>query len=181
MDDCGRNHDGCHGAVAIALSKTYLYAELVGNAADDLKANRVRNRECRNRWLRQHLVQAVHLLWSNACSVIEDRDRIVAGCRVCCTGDVDGGSWRRVLSGVLHELCEKVSHFARLRASNVGFVERNWNDSLVVLDLANGDTENFAKWNCWAVALGGLCVGENKQALCIAMHASSEVIYSVQQ
>ena len=86
-----------------------------------------------------------------------------------------------MLCCVFHQLGEQVSHLAGLGTGNVGLIEGDRNDALVVLDFADGDSEHFAKRHCWTVTLGGLCVGENKEALRVAVHAGCEVVDSVQE
>lgn len=62
---------------------------------------------------------------------------------------------------------------------NAEVLERHRDDAAVILDLANGDTEDFAQFDCGAVAFRSLCVGENEQAFGVSTHASSQVVYPI--
>ncbi len=86
-----------------------------------------------------------------------------------------------MLSRVLHELGEQVCHVLGLWTSNGQLVESDWNDTAVVLDLTDCDTEHFLEWNRWAVTLWRLGISENQEALGVTMHSSCEVVNSVEQ
>ena len=86
-----------------------------------------------------------------------------------------------MLCCILHNLGEQMRKILCLRASNVQIIERDRNDSAIILDLTNSDTKDFTKLHSWAVTLGGLRVGKNKKALSVSTHAGRKVVDSIHE
>ena len=86
-----------------------------------------------------------------------------------------------MLCCVLHQLCEKMTHFVCLRTSNTQLVERDRNDASVVFDLANSTSEDIADGVRIAMGVLRLCVAEHEKALSVTGHTGREVIDSVEE
>ena len=156
-----------------------LDSERVSQSANNLKTNRVRNRQCRSWWARQQFVELDELTWVNAGSVVQNVDLVPVGFRVKGAGDVDSGTGRRMLSSVLHELGKQVSKILCLRAGDIKIVERDRDDPSIIFDLADRDAQNLTQFTGRAMSFRCLCIGEHQKALGVATHAGSQVVDSV--